>query len=297
MLGTVYIIINPNAGNGRGKQIGQELRYYLNKAGISFEYHLTEYAGHGALLAREAVEKKIKYILAAGGDGTVNEIARQLVASQSCLVIVPLGSGNGLARHLHLPFNVKDVVGLIDNGVILNCDTMLINQQFSINVSGLGFDAHVASLFGKNGKRGLYNYIRLVLSQYSIYHETNFQITLGNKQIERKAWMISAANSAQFGNDFKIAPAASVTDELIDLCIIRKPGWIGALMLAWDVYNAKVDKSKYVEIIKTSEAKIVCDQPLALHIDGDAAGQHLQFHFEMSPQKVKILIPRQTKKL
>ncbi|MBK8846416.1 MAG: diacylglycerol kinase family lipid kinase [Bacteroidetes bacterium] len=294
MLNAVYIIINPNAGQGKGKLIGQELRFYLNKAGRSFEYNTTEYAGHGALLATEAVAKKFKYVLAAGGDGTVNEIAQALTASDSCLIIIPLGSGNGLARHLHLPFHVKDVVELITRGRIINCDTMRINQQFSINVSGIGFDAHVASLFGKNGKRGLFNYIKLVLSEYAQYGESGFQIKIGKQQIDRQAWMISAANSAQFGNEFKIAPAASVTDELIDLCIIRKPHIFGALMLAWDVYRSKVDKSSLVEIIKTAEAEVTCAKPIALHIDGEPAGEHLQFQIQIAPQKVKILVPKQT---
>ena len=291
---TIHYIINPKAGTKHGINFSEIILKYidLNK----FDYHIkyTECAGHATVLALDAVNSNVEYCFAVGGDGTVNEVAQALKNSNTCLGIVPMGSGNGLARHLQIPLDAADAIKLVNSGKILRMDSMLVNGNYSINVSGIGFDAHVASLFGKGGKRGFFNYLKIVLSEFNKYPNQQMQITCDGYTSDKNLFIVAFANSSQFGNNAIIAPSASVVDEYINLVMFHKQGLIKTLLLAPRIFRGKLEDSDDIEMLQVKNINIKTLQPIALHIDGEPKGLATEFKIQVMPSTNNILVPEKT---
>ena len=287
----ILFIINPKSGKGAGAKIADAIPSLVNKNGFDYQIEITKVALHGHTLAQEAIENKIDYVMACGGDGTVNEVASALVRSNCCMGIIPLGSGNGLARHLKIPFDIKNNLKLLQTGKIIKADSMLVNNKFSINVSGAGFDAHVAALFANTKGRGFLNYVKLVLLQYKNYKPFKAKLNIDGNNFERDLFLIAFANSAQFGNNFKISPAALVTDEWIDVSMVAKPSVLQTLQLAWGAYNGTISNHKKVEIIKAKKIEMLFETKIPIHIDGEPGGESDKINVTIQPATNYILVP------
>jgi diacylglycerol kinase (ATP) len=159
-------------------------------------------------------------IAAVGGDGTVNEVGRALVHSEAVLAIIPVGSGNGLARHLGIPVGLKKGIKALNHAYPIVIDTGKINDKIFLGVAGIGFDAHIAHKFALFGKRGFFSYCQVASREFSLYAPQSYFITIDGKQITKKAFILTFANSSQYGNNFLIAPKARVSDGYLDLVII-----------------------------------------------------------------------------
>src|SRR4051812_15392154 len=155
-------------------------------------------------------------IVAVGGDGTVNEIASAIVGSGTALGIVPYGSGNGLARFLGIPMNPNQAIQALVKGHVESIDSGTVNGQPFFNMAGMGFDAHISEVFSHGKKRGFVSYIKSSIEEISTYDEQQYHIEIDGKVYERKAFMLSIANSSQYGNNAHISPKASVQDGLLD---------------------------------------------------------------------------------
>jgi len=167
----VFFIINRFSGTGYQDSIEGRIIDACSSVNYECTIEHTRDRGHATELAQTAVAEKFDMVFAVGGDGTVNEVAQGLVGSNVSMGILPKGSGNGLARHLGVPMKFSDALKLMNSNQVINMDTMSINGKLSVNVSGIGFDGHVAGLFGKNGKRGLAGYTKLVLKEFMSYKE------------------------------------------------------------------------------------------------------------------------------
>jgi diacylglycerol kinase (ATP) len=287
----VFFIINKHAGTGF--QSGVEGRIIKTCAALNLEcvVEYTRRQGHATQLALQAVDEGFTRVFAMGGDGTVNEVAKSLVHTQTALGILPKGSGNGLARHLHIPLGVKKAIRLLEHYQVIEMDTLLINQKLSVNVSGIGFDAHVASLFGENGKRGLFNYIRLVLREFSRFKEFEADVIINGKSTTQKSFVIALANSSQFGNNARVAPFASVCDGEMNVCFIRKAPLTKAAGLILKMYSGKIHESPYVDTGKTKAFTAECKLPVPFHIDGEAWPPTREFSVEIQPASLKMIVP------
>lgn len=292
----ILFIVNPKAGAGKKLDFQKVISQEINADKYSFEIQFTEGPKHATILSKQAAEAGFSYCFAVGGDGTVNEVADGLKFTNTCLGIIPFGSGNGLARHLQIPMQIKKALQLIDTGKVLRIDTMLVNNHFALNVSGIGFDAHVASLFGKNGSRGLLNYAKLVFSEFKKYPEQEIEISYDGFLLSTKIFVAAFANSSQFGNNAFIAPQASVVDEQIDLVLLRKMSMLKALFLAPKLFLKSIDTSDYVQIIKAKKINIVAHHEIALHLDGEAAGSSKSFDIEVVPESLNVLVSANTYK-
>ncbi|MEO8149776.1 MAG: diacylglycerol kinase family protein [Bacteroidia bacterium] len=291
---SILFIANPKAGTRRGVNFSEVILKCIDIKKYDYEIKYTERAHHATELAADAVQHGIEYCFAIGGDGTVNEVAKALKGSQTCLGIIPCGSGNGLARHLKISLKIEKAFQLIDSGKILRIDTMLVNGIFSVNVSGIGFDAHVAAMFGKGGGRGFWNYTKLVMNEFKKYPEQQFEITCDGYTTIHKLIVVAFANSSQFGNNAYIAPNASVVDEYLDITMLRKMNLFNALMIAPKLFTKKLDDSKYVEIIQGKNIFIKTEKPVALHIDGEPSGESIQFEIQIQPGSLNVLLPETT---
>ncbi len=288
----VFFIINKFSGTGYRPEVEGKIIDRSGQLGYVCTIEFTQYPGHATELARQAVKDGFKLVFAMGGDGTVNEVAQGLVFTDTALGILPKGSGNGLARHLRIPMKFGRALELLADHQVLNMDTFLINGKLSVNVSGLGFDGHVANLFGKDGKRGLATYGKLVLAEFGPFKEFNVDIHIDGKRMNRNAFILAFANSSQFGNDAQIAPHASVCDQQIDVCFIRKVPLAHMLGFVLKMFSGKLEQSSFVEIIKAQRIQVISSSQVAFHIDGEGSNESDTFDVSIQPGSLKMIVPR-----
>jgi diacylglycerol kinase (ATP) len=288
----VLFIVNKFSGTGYKPAVEGRLLSFCQQAGIEAHLEFTQGRGHATELAAQAAQsKQFDVVFAMGGDGTINEVAKGVVNTQQVMGIIPKGSGNGLARHLGIPIDFKRGLSYIASTEVINMDSFTINNHLSVNVSGIGFDGHVAGLFGKNGKRGLFNYARLVLQEFMSYAEFNGEITIDESQIQQQAFVIAFANSSQFGNDARVAPQASVCDGELDISFVRKVPFIQAPSFAYKMFTGNLATSEFVKIVKGKEIKLRFQKPMAFHVDGEAMTPANEFSIKINPGSVRLLIP------
>ncbi len=291
--------INPISGTG-GK--GLLLDIIKNKTAgknIPFEILHTNAAGEYAYLKEKIAAENITDIIVCGGDGTVNKVAHGLLGVPVNIGIIPMGSGNGLALAAKIPKRIHKALDCIFAGNAVYIDSFYINKKFSCMLCGLGFDAQVAHDFAKQKKRGLSTYIKQSVKNFFRARHYNFEILLNGKSITSEAFFISIANSNQFGNNFTIAPQASLHDGLLDIVVVNK---MSKLRLIWTILkqirNGQVrmyeDKKYHKNDIHYFQAKkITIKNPelAPLHIDGDPADSSDAFEIEIIENAFKLLIP------
>ena len=287
----ILFIINPISG-GRGKlRIPDFIDKYLDKEKFSPNFVFSEYVGHAGELADEAATKNFDVIIAAGGDGTINEVATKVLKHNKILGILPLGSGNGLARFLSISKNLRYALSIINNFKIDQIDTAEFNQKCFFNLAGMGFDAHLSSVFSKDKKRGLSGYVKLGFKEVFNYKAQTYHLNIDGTEYTRKAFAISIANSSQYGNDVYIAPNASVKDGLLDVCIIKPFPIIKLPVLGYVMLRGKAESSGMIEIIKGKNIKIIRETAGAVHVDGEPLQMGVEIEAVINPLSLKVIVP------
>lgn len=261
-------IINPISGTGKQGTFLKILSQSFSDPKYFYDTVYTEYSGHATIISKDAANK-YNLIVAVGGDGTVNEVAKGLIGSNCVMGIVPIGSGNGLARHLRLPIKVKESLEIIKEGKIQIIDTATLNGKHFVNVAGVGFDAHIAHLFANSKKRGPIPYAKIATIEFQKYKSKKYEVTIGDKTYNMKAFLISFANSAQFGNNAFISPNAIIDDGLLDFCLMSEFPKLEAGQMAIKLFNGRMDKSKYMNIIRGTNIKVRSEEGLIGHLDGE----------------------------
>lgn len=250
----------------------------------------TQGPGHATTLAQQGVTEGYDSIIAVGGDGTVNEVARGMVNTKIPMGIIPKGSGNGLARHLGIPMNIIKATESLFTSALLQMDTFTVNNKLSLNVSGIGFDGHIANHFGKGGKRGLAGYTKLAVEEYLKFNEFEATLISKEKEFHKKAFIIAIANSSQYGNNARIAPHASVCDQKLDVSILNKiPPY--RLDFIYAFFNGKIDQSTFCEVVETDSLEIKLKEPVEYHVDGEPCGFSANFHIQLQPSSLRVLVP------
>jgi len=291
-------IINPVAGNRRYKNIKREIYSYFASTDIDPLIYQTQYAGHAAVICRQLAEESSSpaAIIAVGGDGTVNEVANGIGLYGVPMGIIPNGSGNGFARHLGIPSSLEQVFTIIEKYYFTPVDLVRIGEKYSVNVSGVGFDALVAWGFQNSRSRGLFSYVRVAVSEFFTYKPEEYELMIDGEMSRQKAFLISIANSSQFGNNVFISPQASVCDGYIDVCVMSPlPKWT-ALKLLYKLFCRKIDCSPYMA--RTKAKKVLLRQSGKFyHIDGEAVKGGAPLEAEIVEGALRVIIPEQRKNL
>ena len=286
----VLFIVNKFSGTGYQASLEGKIIEACENHNMECFIEFTKSRGHATELAKEGVQKKFSSIMAVGGDGTVNEVARGLLHTSVPMGILPRGSGNGLSRHLGIPMKISHALQSLFSSQIISMDTFTLNGQLSLNVSGVGFDGHIANLFAKDKKRGFTGYARLTITEFFKFNEFHATISFGTETITRKAFIMAIANSSQYGNNARIAPAASVCDELLHLSILKKvPPY--RLDFIYSFFSGNVDQSAYCDVIEAKNFVIKTDKRVAFHIDGEPCGETDQFDIRLLPGSLRMLVP------
>jgi len=286
----VLFLINPISGIGKQHVVENVIKKELNKDKIDVEIAYTQYAGHARELAKDAVGK-FNVVVAVGGDGTVNEVGSALVNTTTALAIIPTGSGNGLARFLDIPLRVSRAIQVINHMELRDIDTISVNGQVSLNVAGIGFDAFISHCFAKQKKRGPAAYVKLITREYSKYKSSTYKITIDGKSFQLPAFMITCANSSQWGNNVHIAPQAKIDDGLIDVCIIKEfPMYEGPALLI-SILDQSLDQRRYDVITQAKQIVIECEEDLLGHLDGEPVKLGTTAQIEIRPLSLRVVVP------
>jgi YegS/Rv2252/BmrU family lipid kinase len=266
---SLHFIINPISGTGKQKNIHSQIDEKIDLDVFEPQIHFTEYAHHAREIAQKLVKNNADVIVAVGGDGTVNEVAQALVNSESILGIIPTGSGNGLARHLGIPQNVSKALALLNTLNHRKIDSCTANDEFFINVSGIGYDGHISHCFAKERKRGMKTYVKLILSKWWTYDVKKYQIEIdGQTVFDGEAVQVSFANGTQFGNNVIISPESIDNDGKIELCILKPFYFYEVPHLLLALATRRFHLNKRMTVIPCSQATITTNRAKA-HLDGE----------------------------
>lgn len=233
------------------------------------EFVQTEYAGHAHELAREAVNERVDVVVAVGGDGTVNEVASALVNTETVFAVIPCGSGNGLARHQHIPLNIKGAIRVINEGKVRHLDYGTMGDKPFFCTCGVGFDAFVSQKFAEGSKRGFLSYIENTLREGVRYKSESYTIEYEDRVDRQQAFLIACANASQYGNNAYIAPEASMEDGLMDITIIKPFNTILAPQVIMQLFSKSLAVNPHVQMTQASSIRITRPSEGPVHVDGD----------------------------
>ncbi|MGA9650697.1 diacylglycerol/lipid kinase family protein [Pedobacter sp.] len=287
----ILFVINPISGGKAKLRIPALIDKYLDKEKFNANFRLTEYVGHATEIVEEAIAKNFDIIVAAGGDGTINEVASKVLEHKKILGILPLGSGNGLARFLNIPQNLKEAILLINQLKTDVIDSAYFNNKSFFNLAGMGFDAHLSAAFSKDKKRGLTGYIKLSLKEVFNYKDELYILNIDGVEYKRKAFAITVANSSQYGNNVYIAPNASVKDGLLDVCIIKPFSLFKLPVLSYVMLKGTAETSDMIEIIKGKNIKISRAQDGPVHVDGEPLKMGKELEAKINPLSLEVIVP------
>ncbi len=286
----ILFIVNPIAGIGKYVSVVASVEELLDKKKFEHNIVFTKAPKHATELASQAAENNYDIVVAVGGDGTMHEVGKGLIGSSTALAIIPRGSGNGMARNLRIPVRIQRNLKVLNDCKTIKIDTVNINEDKFLGIAGVGFDALVAWEFSKFGKRGLPSYVKITLREFSNYISQNYELNIDGVSFCRNAFMISFANSAQFGGNAVIAPAAKIFDGKIDVSILDKFPINALPNMAYKLFTNSIDKSKYLEIIRGE--KIFVKQPFDyVHLDGEPFLMGKELHIKVNPLSLNIVVP------
>ncbi len=293
---SVVFIVNPISSARRHPFLKRTIKRLIDKEKFELEIKETQYAGHAKVLAAQAVKEGKQVVVAAGGDGTINEIGSQLVGTGVILAVLPLGSGNGLARHLNIPRFVPGALKLINRMEVTKIDTAEINGIPFISIAGVGFDAMVARRFAKSKTRGFLTYAHIVANRFARYKPKKYKIeTVEGEKIKVRAFFISFANSNQFGFNTAIAPNASLSDGYLDICIVKKPNFFELPVVVNLLMLRMIDRSPLVRILRSKEFTVTQSKNRYVNIDGEAVKIAKKLKIKVNPKSLNIIVPAHEK--
>ncbi len=287
--------MNPIAGTGNKSKVRKIIERKMAEKNADYEIHPTNAGGDYSFL-RSKIKDGVRDIVVAGGDGTLNAVVNNLRDTNVNFGLIPLGSGNGLALTAGISKNTATAIDQLLTGTPKLIDAFMINDSFSCMLSGLGFDAQVAHDFAKQKTRGLITYVKQTYNNFLKAKPYPFEISTEDNTINTEAFFISIANSNQFGNQFTIAPQASLTDGKLDIVVVQKMTKLQMLVaVLHQVVRGEVKERPFkkdnVIYFQTTELTIKNTKSAPLHIDGDPVESSSSFKIKVIPGAFKLIQP------
>lgn len=287
----VCLIINPVSGTESKKNIPEEVAAAIDQNKQDLIIRVTGYPEHATEITRQAVKEKFKYVIAAGGDGTVNEIARELINTDITLGILPLGSGNGLARDLGIPIDIEKALEIILNANTRTIDCGIANEQVFFCTCGFGFDAFVSGKFAEDKRRGPLGYVRNVLESVVDFKAEEYEITYDEGTFKDKAFILTCANTSQYGNEAYIAPNASMDDGKMNVSILKPLNALEIPQTTIQLFTKNIDKNSKMTTLLTRKIHIKRESPGLIHIDGEPVFTDRDVTISIVHKGLKVFAP------
>ncbi|MDR1200110.1 MAG: diacylglycerol kinase family lipid kinase [Tannerellaceae bacterium] len=289
----IQAIINPISGVGSKRKIPKMIEDICEKEGHLLTISFTEYIGHASELTKQAVEEGIDLIIAVGGDGTVNEIAQAMIHSEAALGIIPKGSGNGLARELHIPMDSKRALDMIVKRHVITIDCCKANNRVFFTTCGVGFDAAVSQKFAREKKRGSLTYVKNTIGEYLSYKPEIYELLIDNQTIREKAFLVACANASQYGNNAYIAPHANIQDGKMDITILSPFTPLDIPPLAVQLFTKQIERSSKIKTLTASQVTIIRQKEGLMHLDGEPIMAESRIDISIIPKALKVITPEQ----
>ena len=286
----IRFIMNPISGNGRKAGIPEMIASTVDIDRFNFDIICSEYAGHAAVLARQAADDGYDMVVAVGGDGTVNECARAITHTNTALGILPCGSGNGLARHLLIPMNLKKAMQIVNANEVHSLDYGVIDGHPFFCTCGMGFDAFVSMKFAEAGKRGPITYVQKVLEEGLKYKPEVYEIEDEERTVSYRAFILSCANASQYGNNAYIAPHASMSDGMLDVVIMEPCSPLDAPQVAIDMFNKTIDMNSKIKMFRSKHLHVHRSKPGVIHFDGEPAMSKEDVEIELKEGGIRVVV-------
>ena len=281
-------VINPNAGVKKKLNIESFISDHFPKL-IPYDIIIWEEADDISPIIEQVKSNHYQFIVACGGDGTVNMVASLLVNTKIALGILPLGSGNGLARSNGIPMDLVKALDVIVKGRTEVIDSGTINGHPFFCTAGIGFDALIAHKFAESTKRGFVTYFKTSVSEFFKYKPFTYAINVDEKIIKTSAFLITIANAGQWGNDVYIAPAAKLNDGLFHISILKPFPLMTLPFFGVKLFSKRADNFKYLESIIGKKVEIEFDHQLPAHYDGEPLVANGKISIEMFPLSLRII--------
>lgn len=285
----IHFIINPHAGTQQKRNIVHLIEQQAGTMPYSPHIIFTREAGEATKLARIAVERGVKRVVAVGGDGTINEVAQALVGTNTALGIIPAGSGNGLARHLQIPLETRKALKIVLEESPRWIDTAEVNNSPYFCSCGAGFDALISWKFAQRDTRGFNTYVDEVIKNVPSYKSEKYKIEIDGETIEREAFIVAVNNASQYGNNAYIAPQASCSDGLLDVTIVH-PFQVQDLPgLGLQLFNKTLNQNHRVETFQGTSIRITRSKEAPVHVDGEARLMPPTIECKILPNSLQVL--------
>ena len=291
----VCVIINPVSGTGGKASIPVKINSAFDPKIYDVIIRYTGYAGHATEIAKKAVKKDYKYVIAAGGDGTVNEIAKALVNTPCVLGIIPLGSGNGLARDLNISMNIDKSIETITEGIERTIDYGIANEHIFFCTCGVGFDAFVSERFADEKLRGPLGYVKNMLESVIDFKSEEYELTYEGKTIKERAFVVTCANASQYGNEAYIAPGADMEDGKMNVALIKPITAFEMPQTTIQLFTKSLHKNNKVINILTSDLAIKRNRSGVMHVDGEPIEAGKEINVKIIPKGPHVLAPEKEK--
>ncbi len=288
----IRFIINPISGTQNKKGIPALIEKYADRDRYEVEVTPTDHKGHAEKLAHEAARQGYFAVVAVGGDGTINEVGRGLIHSDTAMGIIPCGSGNGLARHLHIPLEPKKAIEIINNGLVKMIDYGMMNEIPFFCTCGVGFDALISFRFAMDGRRGLFTYMEKALQEFLKYQPDTYELEMDGGVKKFKAFLITCGNASQYGNNAFISPHASLQDGLLDITILEPFTVIDIPSLVFQLFNKLIGQNGRIKTFRCKKLTIRRKEEGVAHFDGDPIMLGKDIHVEIIRRGMQILAPR-----
>ncbi len=288
----ILFLINPNSGTKHKGRLPKLIHKHIDSSRFEVEIIETHFKGEATEIVKQKLLDHYHCFIAVGGDGTVNEIAKALINTEAMLGIIPAGSGNGLARHLKIPMSPTKALKLINQFKHTAIDYGTINAIPFFCTCGIGFDALIGEKFDKKNGRGLVNYVKSALSEYIHYKPEKYTITIDNTiKIERKAFLITIANSSQYGNNAFIAPRADIFDGKLDISALLPFKFYQAPSIGFRLFTGTIHKSPHLISKQAKQVLIERESEGIIHFDGETGAMGKELEILIFNRALNIIIP------
>lgn len=285
----IIFIINPKSGKGKGQKVADRVSQYpFENSDIKCILTSSVENFHDSI--KLAKSENPDAIIAVGGDGTVNAVASQLVHTEIALGIIPIGSGNGLARDLYIPLDLQKAIYKIDHPEFKYIDACKADEHHFFCASGIGFDARITELFAQSKSRGFNSYLSLSIKEFFYNKPQEYVLHIDGKEYTRVAFLIAINNASQYGNNAYIAPLADMQDGLLDITVLKPFKVYDTPILAYRLFNKKIYNSPKVENFRGKEISIQRKHPGAMHYDGEAVHASDEIKYEVKQKALKVLV-------
>ena len=292
----IAFIINPISGSRETQNAKKRLPKLIMQT-LDAEQWLpnitfTEYAGHATELAHQFARMGFDAVVAVGGDGTVNEVAQGVRGTQTALGIIPMGSGNGFARHLNIPIKPNKALEMLNHSEPICVDYGVANGRLFVSTCGTGFDAVVADHFAGSNKRGFATYFQNTIKEAFNYTPQTYHLVGDGIDVTHKAFLITFANANQWGYEALIAPKASVQDGQMDIMLMSSHAILGSASLALRLFAGSIDDSHFMDTLRAKEITLEREEAGPFHIDGDPVEMEKDIHIQIIPDGLRVLVEK-----